>query len=296
MENEHFDELRKWKYTPGMTSPEELNEDVRNRCRHTYLTHNGKGFTFSIQNQSASYWLSSLPESSAPLVDLGAGFGFRTADAIRNRRDVIAVDCDQRHLDTINQTVQKALDSLNNNPENSQNNHTGKLLATKLATLPKADLFQNNSVAGILLSQVLHFLQPGEPLQLFRDAFEWLQPGGLLVVSTASPAMMEFLLSVGCKLNRTRSPNEIWRFLQSASDQEIVKECPTFIRISHPAITRVLTESLICFSTNELRALARITGFRVRKLDYFHTSSVAFPFSKTDMATVLIAQKPAMNP
>lgn len=287
------EDLRKWQYTVGISSAEELRDDVSKKSSHTYLTFNGKGYTFSLKNLSASYWLSSLPESSAPLVDLGAGFGFRAADAVQSGRNVIAVDCDQRHLDKIAETVSNVMNNANNQRANdTDRTQLGQLLDTKLATLPQTDLFQDNSVAGILASQVLHFLQPGEPLLVFRDAFRWLQPGGLFVVSTASPAIMEFLLRIHCKLERTRSVEEIWQFLQSATDEEIVNDCPCFVKVTHPAAVRVLSSSLLCFSTNELRALARLSGFEILKLDYFQPPNAAIPFSSTDMATVLIARKP----
>lgn len=292
MEESDFKELRRWKWTPGIKAAEELDQDVYEKSGHTYHTLNAKGYTFKLKNASASHWISSLPESPAPLVDLGAGFGFRVADAIRSGRDVIAVDCEQRHLERIEQTVRDAQEQLAVETQNDGTILSGQLLQLKLATLPQADLFERNSIAGALLSQVLHFVKPSEPLQIFHDVFRWLQPGALFVVTTMSPAMLEFFLSIGSELVRPRAIDELWQFLQSASDDQIAKECPMYVKISHNSIVRRLGSRLVCFSTHELRALAHIAGFEILALDYIQPTNVAVPFSKTDMATMLIARKP----
>lgn len=273
-------------------SEKEIDDAVGKDTGHAYQTLNGRGYSFPLKSAATSHWVLSLPESSAPLADLGAGFGFCTAEAIENGRDVIAVDCEQGHLEKIEETVKSALAKLCSETEEHKSIQSGKLQALKLATLPEANLFENESISGVLLSHVLHFMSPGEPLQVFRDVYNWLQPGALFVVTTASPAALESLLNMGCELVHPRSMDELWQFLQGASDEEIVTECPTYVNIFKEPLQRRMGSRLICFSTNELRALAHLAGFEILTLKYEQPLNFAQAISQSDLTTLLVARKP----
>lgn len=296
MEGGNIKQLRRWKWTPVKNketkSVEDLDKSVGADTGRTCHTTNGRGYSFNFKSSSTSHWMSSLPESSAPLVDLGAGFGFAVAEAIKSGRDVVAVDCEQLHLEKISEIVRNALTTRASEAEMVGTNLPGKLLDLKLSVLPEADLFGTEEVAGVLLAHVLHFLKPGEPLQMFHDVFRWLQPGALFVVTTISCAGLEFLLSVGSKLSKPRSMDDLWHFLQNALDEEIIEECPTYVMITNDMIKRRAGPHLICFSTNELRALARLAGFEIIALEYEQPPDFAFAISQTDMTTILVARKP----
>jgi SAM-dependent methyltransferase len=225
-------------------------------------TLNQKGFMFLAPSVAADYWLASLPTSPAPLLDLGTAFGVHTIHAIKAGRDVVAVDMDTHHLETLRERV-AALVSTDEKP-------LGNLVGTRVATLPKCDLFENNSTAGILMSEVAHFLSPTELQAFMRDAIQWLQPGGRLALTSASVHMAGEFIKAGMTLRSGGSVEEMYAMLAAdVPDQEIVDAAHGCFMM-HPGSKFASVGPQLSYlrCSRELGAMERTAGFEVECVEY----------------------------
>lgn len=254
-------------------------------------TNNKKGFMFLKIGESAQYWLDSLPHSEKPLLDIGAAYGVHTIHAINAGRHVIALDCDQSHLAELRRRVE----SLQSNPRAEANVSLGALRGTVRATLPCSDACAADSVSGVLISEVLAFMRPGEPQVVFNDVFRWLQPGGRLVVTAASSTCLEHSVNVrGFQLANGRSLDEALQLLR-ASPNVLLDAAPGFLQLNKDyKFSAQLPESLYYLSTSELELMAESAGFQVERVSYI--SPKKYPklpdSNRTDETVLLVARKP----
>lgn len=252
-------------------------------------TNNNKGYMFLNIGESAEHWLASLPQSQKPLLDLGAAYGVHTIHAIKAGRDVIAVDCDETHIRVLNERVDSFLSE-------QRDSKYGELVRTTVATLPKGDLCEENSVAGVLLSEVLHFLKPGGPLAVMRDIFRWLEPGGLFVATCASStcaSSVEFsqFSLILYQLRHGRTLAEAKELLREASGEELLDIAPFYMELrTDLEFEAGAYDHLYLWSTKEIGAMARKAGFDVERVEYFSPSK--YPQPTKDDEVILLARKP----
>lgn len=258
--------------------------------RGAYVTKNHIGYSYSKLDKAVTYWIESLPESNKPLLDLGAGLGFQTAAAIKAGRDVAAVDIDKRNLQALRERVNTSI----NNSSNASTVPPGNVVSTTEACLPNSGLFGKESAAGILVSEMLHFLKLGESTQLFRDAFSWLQPGGRLVVTAGSPVVVDALGELGGTLIGNRTLEETWDFIYSASDEQLAKEALFSVEMpkKEKKLSDAVSKVIKFISTNELFAYANLANFEIEFLDYTSPKKCPFALSETDDISCLVARKP----
>jgi SAM-dependent methyltransferase len=254
-------------------------------------TLNKKGFMFVKPNIAAKYWLASLANSNAPLLDLGAAFGVHTVHAIKAGRDVFAVDSDSQHLEILQERV-TALLPTDGKPH-------GKLIGSKEAILPKAALFGNASAAGILFSEVAHFMSPSELQGFMWDAIRWLQPGGRLVLTSASVHMVGECIKAGMARRSGGTEEEMYAMLASdIPDREVVDAAPGYLEMTPESKYAEIGPPLFYLtSVRELAALGRAAGFEVEHAEYI--SPRKYPIFDLDSvsknggeATLLVARKP----
>ena len=254
-------------------------------------TKNKTGFMYLRIGESATHWLNSLPHSSSPLLDLGAAYGVHTLHAMKAGRDVIAVDMEQAHIDDLRVRADDYAKS--SAAENSTG--PGKLVRATVATLPDPSVCADESVAGVLLSEVIHFMRPGQPQVVFSDIFRWLKPGGRLVVTTAAskgPKVEEFANKAGFKLNGERSVEEAIDMISTASGPELVKAAPTFMELPQDSpMRKFVCGILYLMSTKEVETMAKEAGFKVERCRYITTGK--YPDKTIKGETVLlVAKKP----
>jgi hypothetical protein len=72
----------------------------------------------------------------------------------------------------------------------------GALIDPVVALLPKSDLVQEKSVAGVLLSEVTHFMDLVSQQKLLVNVFRWLRPGGQLALTAVSVHMVTAVLNL----------------------------------------------------------------------------------------------------
>jgi SAM-dependent methyltransferase len=254
-------------------------------------TLNQKGFMFLAPSVAADYWLASLPTSPDPLLDLGAAFGIHTIHAIKAGRDVVAVDMDTYHLETLRERVAALV--------STDEGHLGKLVGTRVATLPKSGLFETNSTAGILLSEVAHFLSSADLQAFMRDAIQWLQPGGRLALTSASVHMAGEFIKAGMVLRNCGTEDAMYALIASdVPDQEIVDAAPGCLMMTPESKFASIGPSLFYMrSVRELEAIGLSAGFEVERVEYI--SPAKYPHLDLEAAskrggetTLLVVRKP----
>lgn len=236
-------------------------------------TNNKAGCMFLQIDEYVNEWIKTNVQSDKPLADLGCAYGIHTIHALK-KRDVISVDMDATHIAKLKETVWK-----------EQGLH-GKLINTHVARLPCSELFEDESISGALLSEVMHFLKPGEPLAVLKDIFRWLVPGASLFVSTASEK--GFANKTGARMQDGRSEKEMMEFVSKASDKEIIDASPTFTTFSD----RCEIPSLYFLTEKELGALACLAGFEILTLRYYSPRKYQVLYAEANECLLLIARKP----
>ena len=254
-------------------------------------TANKKGFHYLRIDRPITKWLNSLPMSEKPLVDIGCATGFHTAHAISEGRDVIAVDCDSSHISNLRRRV----DQQYNNASRSRQQKMGELIRAVVADLPGIEVCRANGASGVLCSEVLQFLKPGEPMRLFQDAYRWLQPGGYLVVITMSYfCMQHFVSQLGYNLNKGRSVDQARALMEQSSGAQLANEGVAYMELDRRnPLRNQMSSHYHMFSTKELRALAEMTGFEVKDLQYYSPNKYpGLSRGTRHECVLLVAKKP----
>lgn len=257
-------------------------------------TLNGTGHMFNTRSIAAEYWLGSLPMSSRPLLDIGACYGVHTLLALSKGRDVIALDSAAGHLSELLRRVEQQVQRYN---EQGIQNKLGTLVGCVEARLPDRNAIPRGSVSGVLVSEVMHFLQPGEPLQILNDAYEWLCDGGLLAVSTGSMSGSNLNIAPDMVMfHKGRTKEEVRKLIEEKSGEEIIQECPGLI--TYPKIAEFGDRHIQFYmlTTIELETMARLAGFKVLECKYCSQGKYVLPFAKDvnlvkDESVLLIAEK-----
>lgn len=134
-------------------------------------TNNQLGFMHQ-GNAIIDAFLEFSPKAPGLVVDIGAAFGVATLPLINKGVAVTAIDMDASHLKHLSQEVPVA---------------NSDLLTCVHGCFPEETDFKPGSVGAVLLSHVLHFLEPKRMDSAFRSLRECLAPGGRVFIVTYTP-------------------------------------------------------------------------------------------------------------
>lgn len=241
-------------------------------------TNNNTGCMFLRIDGYVDQWRDEWQPGGKPLLDLGCAFGIHTLHALKSGCDVISVDMDRVHIAELRSKAAKV-------------KYSGKLISSHVARLPidnPASLLPENSVSAVLLSEVLHFLQVGEPVRLFKQILYWLQPGGRVFVSTASPKGFANIMKLGATINGGKTEEEVMRVVEGATDEEIVEIAPSFTKFAESSAL----PHLYYLTTKELSAFARLAGFVIERLGYYSPRKYQVLYADREECVMMIARKP----
>lgn len=242
-------------------------------------TKNNTGCMFLQVGGYVNDWLNEWKVGSKPLLDIGCAYGIHTLHALKSGCDVIAADMSEAHISELQKKAMRSEYS------------AGNLISSHVMRLPTespSSILPQASVSAVLISEVLHFLQVGEPLPALKQVFDWLVPGGRLFVSTASPKGFENIIKHGAKMNGGSSEEEIMDLVKKCTEEEIIRIGPTFTTFADCSALK----TLYYMTTDELGALARLAGFEIERLEYHSPRKYQVSYAERDESVLLVARKP----
>ena len=111
-------------------------------------------------------------KAKKPLLDVGCAYGAATLPALQRGAKLIGCDLSDEHLNILENAI----------PLDLKENFT-----PILGAFPDILNFEKESLSGIHIAQVLHFL-PGETIQnALSKCYDWLEPDGKLFTVTITP-------------------------------------------------------------------------------------------------------------
>ncbi len=135
-------------------------------------TANAMGVMFKELSPAAEEFVQFAKHAKLPLLDIGAAYGATTIPALENGAEVIACDLSEEHLAILRQSVDK------------QFLHK---LQTVTKKFPDELNFNAGSLSGILISNVLHFMD-GESVVLgLKKCWQWLEDNGKIFITVMTP-------------------------------------------------------------------------------------------------------------
>lgn len=135
-------------------------------------TMNGMGIMTTELSPVANQFVHDAKSFTSDYLDIGAAYGVASHKVLENGVKLIACDISNDHLDILHQSA----------PLKYKHN-----LTIDNKAFPYETDYPSNSLGGILISLVLHFLD-GEAIENgLRKCYEWLQPGGKVYIAVMTP-------------------------------------------------------------------------------------------------------------
>ena len=140
--------------------------------RGVIKTANAMGVMFKELSPAAEEFVQFAKLAKLPMLDIGAAFGATTIPALENGANVIACDLSDEHLVILRQSVDKKF---------------LHKLQTVTKKFPDELNFNARSLSGILISNVLHFMD-GESIVLgLEKCWQWLEDNGKIFITVMTP-------------------------------------------------------------------------------------------------------------
>ncbi len=206
-------------------------------------TKNKMGIMTVENSPPSKAFIDAAKTAKQPLLDIGCAYGAVVIPAILNGAKVIGCDLDKEHLRILK-------DSL---PEKYHD-----FLQTTSNPFPQQLDFAKESLSGIHISMVLHFMKGTDILLGLKKCYEWLEPGGKIYIVNMTPYLGLFNWQELSQFYQKRvNNNEPW-------PGEI--NCSNFAK---DGWGDQLPEFAHFFDLDSLRAVTEQSGFCIDDLYYF---------------------------
>lgn len=215
------------------------------------LTKNRKGVELSTHSPLVEQWIASY-DGVHPIVDIGAAYGMNVGLALEKGVRVVALDCEQKHLDEIRKKFKNEIES-------------GQL-QVGYAHLP--DDFSNEikgPFSSVLLSEVVHFLHGWEIEKSLELLWNNMVPGGQIAINAASGDLHfwdmddEYFESWHAKFVEREAAGERW----PGDDEGLFITAKAIKDPSKHPMQPALFEILHCQSVRALGSALERAGFKV---------------------------------
>lgn len=135
-------------------------------------TENAMGVMFKELSPAAEAFVQYAKIATSPLLDIGAAYGATTIPALENGAEVIACDLSEAHLSILRKSTDQIF--IHN-------------LKTWSKKFPDELHIENESLSGILISNVLHFMDGESITHGLQQCCNWLKYDGKLFVTVMTP-------------------------------------------------------------------------------------------------------------
>lgn len=172
-------------------------------------TMNQKGFMALKLDAYSQAWVDFSPEAPGPVADIGAAYGVATLACLERGARVTAVDMEPKHLEVL---------------KGRADGEQLSRLTSIVGAIPSSLDFPEESFGAILISRVLHFLEPKEVEESIQKAARWLKRGGKLFIVAETPYLNHltaFLPTYEARLRAgAKWPGQIADFRRFLSKEE----------------------------------------------------------------------------
>jgi len=207
------------------------------------FTVNKYGLTSSLDDPNMIVSLSQI-DKQKPVADLGAAFGHSTKVLLNNGFKVIANDICGENL------VNFAL---------SLPNEQQSRLVLKPGNVLDLD-FEPESLSAIIALRWMHFLSGAEVRALFKKYYNWLAPGGRLIISCRTPYSWTFFSKCQQDFTDNVQNNEEWPGEFDTKD------------VMDPKVLDNFPSKMNLFTTEILIREAMKAKFSILKVNYYDLS------------------------
>ena len=219
-------------------------------------TLNKRGYTARELDEYGNFFLAYIQQfSTFSVLDIGAGHGVATHQALLKGAHVVATDMEPLHLDILKQKTPESLLS-----------H----LTLEVGKFPQDLSFSSYSFDVIVMFQVLHFLTSEEIEQGMPLLFNWLKPQGKIFLTAISP-YMGVLKDFFPIYQKRKEENIPW----PGQIENIKDYC------RHPC-TEVNPDFIHVFDTEVVSKIFQDAGFKIEKVGYYPIHPVAERDFKND--------------
>ncbi len=227
------------------------------------LTLNKYGVTSKEHNEITEEFIKFASENKN-LLEIGTCFGFGTIAALKKNAKIIANDICEEHLDEL----------YRNCPENLKKN-----LLLKLGRFPYELEIPNNSLDGILASEVVHFLKGEEIEYGAKMMYNWLKKNGKVFIS-ASTVYLKHKIKLQSIYQENKAKGLKW-------PGEIKN---TIDRVSHPLLKNI---PIFChyLEENILKNIFIEAGFHIEEIKTFTSKRLTDEFKLDGRESIILIGK-----
>lgn len=204
-------------------------------------TQNSMGVMFKELSPAARAFVEYAKIATSPLLDIGAAYGATSIPALENGAEVIACDLSEEHLLILRQSIdQKFIPKL----KTTSNKFPDKLH------------FENESLSGILISNVLHFMDGESVTNGLQKCFRWLKNDGKLFVTVMTPHLSFYYQLLPEYEKRVREGVK-WPGIfnpKSVANDKWRDNLPDFVHL---------------FEMDAIKKVIEQAGFTIDKIEYF---------------------------
>lgn len=204
-------------------------------------TKNAMGVMFKELSPAALSFVEYAKTAQKPLLDIGAAYGVVTIPALENGAMVMACDLSEEHLAILRKSVNE-----------QQLNH----LTTISKKFPQELLFADESLDGILISNVLHFMDGEEVTLGLQKCWQWLAKKGKLFITVMTPHL-SFYYDLIPEYERRAASGEEWPGIfnpKLVASEKWKDNLPDFVHL---------------FELDTLKKAVASAGFTIETLEYF---------------------------
>lgn len=158
------------------------DEPPRSKTGKSLVTYNRLGFDVVDDAGAQNSWLVQeiiqySENSTQPILDIGGGYGYLSKLMLENGATVIYNDLDRRHLMYGRSKI---------------DNENRKHLYLNTHTFPRGMILPKNSLSGVILHRVLHFMTSDEIEEGLAKINGWLVPNGKIFIAVLPPQHGEY--------------------------------------------------------------------------------------------------------
>lgn len=202
-------------------------------------TLNKTGFSLTHVDAFSKSFISYATTTKGPVLEIGAGYGAVTLEALRHRINIYCNDIEPKHLDLIEKSV----------VENKN------LLTLVPGAFPHEIHFDDNFFDAILINRVIHLFDGDTIEKSMKIIYQWLKPEGKVFILSDTPYLKKFEKFIPEYEQRVNSGKQWPGFIGNLSEYSDGS-------LEH------LPKQVHCLDINVMKKILLNAGFQIEDINY----------------------------